>query len=142
MRTRVIFAFGRSAAASNGFARPSAGAAASARRKFRRFMPETLIYDRALRQMPRAENVTPLAAAVTAVSTLLCCVPSAFAAALATTSVGLFVADHQGWLLAASVILIAVGAVQVRRAGRVCSVARRRTSATLLAISAAIVVMT
>ena len=92
--------------------------------------------------MPRAEHVTPVAAAVTAVSTLLCCLPTAFAAALATTSVGLFVASHQGWFLAASGLLIAVGTIQVRRAGRTCSVARRRASTTLLAISAAIVVMT
>ena len=95
-----------------------------------------------LPSMKNSEQLTPLAAAITAVSTLLCCVPTAFAAALATTSVGLFVANHQGWFLAASVLLIAVGAVQVRRAGRACSVARRRTSAALLAISAAIVTMT
>jgi hypothetical protein len=34
---------------------------------------------------------------VTALATLLCCVPTTFAAAVATTSVGLFVADYQGW---------------------------------------------
>jgi len=89
-----------------------------------------------------AENVTPVAAAAAALSTLLCCLPTAFAAALATTSVGLFVADHQGWFLGASVLLIAVGTIQIRRARDACSVARRRASAILLALSAAIVIMT
>ena len=46
--------------------------------------------------MKNSEQLTPAAAAVTALSTLLCCVPTTFAAAVATTSVGLFVADHQG----------------------------------------------
>ena len=55
--------------------------------------------------MKNTEQVTPVAAAVTALSTILCCVPTSFAAAMATTSVGLFVADHQGWLLAASVLM-------------------------------------
>lgn len=47
--------------------------------------------------MKNSEQLTSAAAAVTALSTLLCCVPATFAAAVATTSVGLFVADHQGW---------------------------------------------
>ena len=53
--------------------------------------------------MKNSEQLTPAAAAITALSTLLCCIPVSFAAAVATTSVGLFVASHQGWFLAASV---------------------------------------
>ena len=71
--------------------------------------------------MKNSEQLTPAAAAVTALATLLCCVPTTFAAAVATTSVGLFVADYQGWFLAASVLLIAIGAWQVRSARRRCS---------------------
>jgi hypothetical protein len=88
--------------------------------------------------MKNTEQVTPVAAAVTAMSTLLCCVPTSFAAAVATTSVGVFVADHQGWFLAASVLLIAIGAVQLRRATS-CSTRAKRSSAIMLAISAVIV---
>ena len=89
--------------------------------------------------MKNSEQVTPVAAAVTALSTLLCCVPTSFAAAIATTSAGMFVADHQGWFLAASVLLIAIGVFQLRRA-TVCSTATKRTSAMVLALSAVIVI--
>src|SRR5688572_23374595 len=91
--------------------------------------------------MKNSEQLTPAAAAVTALSTLLCCVPTTFAAAVATTSVGLFVADHQGWFLTASVLLIAIGAWQVRSARPRCSTTRARWSAILLAVSTAIVAM-
>jgi len=90
--------------------------------------------------MKNSEQLTPVAAAITALSTLLCCVPISFAAAVATTSVGLFVSAHQGWFLAASAALIALGFVQLRRARPTCSLARRRSSAALLAVSAAIVI--
>jgi hypothetical protein len=89
--------------------------------------------------MKNSEQVTPVAAAVTALSTLLCCVPTSFAAAIATTSLGVFVADHQGWFLAASVVLIAIGAVQLRRA-TACSTGPKRTSAIMLALSTVIVI--
>jgi hypothetical protein len=89
--------------------------------------------------MKNSEQVTPVAAAVTALSTLLCCVPTSFAAAIATTSVGVFVAHHQGWFLAASVVLIAIGGIQLRRA-TACSAGRKRWSALVLALSAGIVV--
>jgi hypothetical protein len=90
--------------------------------------------------MKNSEQLTPVAAAATALSTLLCCVPVSFAAAVASSSVGLFVAGHQGWFLAASVLLVVVGAVQLGRTGRTCSKARRRTSAIMLTLSAAIVI--
>jgi uncharacterized oligopeptide transporter (OPT) family protein len=89
--------------------------------------------------MKNREQLTPVAAAVTALSTLLCCVPTSFAAAIATTSVGVFVAQHQGWFLAASVVLIAIGVIQLRRAA-VCSTGTKRWSAIVLAVSAGIVV--
>jgi uncharacterized membrane protein YoaT (DUF817 family) len=89
--------------------------------------------------MKNSEQVTPVAAAATALSTLLCCVPTGFAAAIATTSAGMFVTDHQAWFLAASVLLIAIGAVQLRRA-TVCSTATKRTSAMVLALSAVVVI--
>jgi hypothetical protein len=92
--------------------------------------------------MKNREQLTPVAAAVTALSTLLCCVPTSFAAAVATTGAGLFVADHQGWFLAASVLLIGIGMLQLRSGRRSCSTARRRVSAILLGVSAVIVVAT
>ena len=85
--------------------------------------------------MKNREQLTPVAAAVTALSTLLCCVPTSFAAAVATTGAGLFVADHQGWFLAASVLLIGIGMLQLRSGRLSCSTARRRVSAILLGVS-------
>ena len=102
--------------------------------------PQTVIYDGLLRQMPSSEKVTPVAAAVTALSTILCCLPGSFAAAAATTSVGLFVIDYQPWFLGASVGLLVIGGLQLRRARRACSTSSR-TSAVVLCVSAAIVVM-
>ena len=91
--------------------------------------------------MPATEKITPVAAAVTALSTMLCCLPGAFAAAAATTSVGLFVVDYQPWFLGASVVLLAIGALQLRYARRSCATTRR-SSVVVLWVSAAIVLMT
>ena len=91
--------------------------------------------------MPASEKVTPVAAAVTAVSTMLCCLPGTFAAAAATTGVGLFVIDYQAWFLGASVVLLAIGGLQLRRAHRTCSTSRT-SSVVVLCLSAAIVLVT
>jgi hypothetical protein len=101
----------------------------------------TVIYDGWLRQMPSTEKLTPVAAAVTALSTLVCCLPTGFAAAAATTSVGLFVTSYQQWFLAASVLLLGVGAVQLRSARRTCSTTRS-SSVVVLCVSAVIVLIT
>ena len=100
----------------------------------------TVIYDGWLRQMSPAEKITPVAAAVTALSTLLCCLPTGFAAAAATTTVGVFVASHQHWFLLASVLMLGIGAVQLRSARRTCSTTRR-SSVLVLSMSAVIVLL-
>ena len=91
--------------------------------------------------MPSSENATPVAAAVTALSTMLCCLPGTFAAAAATTSVGVFVIDYQPWFLGASVVLLAIGALRLRRARHTCSTRSRRSSMIVWCLSAVIVVM-
>jgi hypothetical protein len=90
--------------------------------------------------MKNSETATPVAAAVTALSTMLCCLPGSLAAAAATTSVGLFVIDYQPWFLGASVVLLVIGGLQLRRARRACSTSSK-ASAVVLGVSAAIVVM-
>jgi hypothetical protein len=92
--------------------------------------------------MPPTGKIPSVAAAVTALSTMVCCLPGAFAAAAATTSAGLFVIDYQGWFLGASLVLLAVGALQLRYARRACSTAPRRSSVVVLCVSAVIVLMT
>jgi hypothetical protein len=89
--------------------------------------------------MPANEKVTPVAAAVTALSTLLCCLPPTLAIAAATGSVGVFVAAYQPWFAAISVGLLVIGVLQLRRA-RACGV-RRTSSMIVMGVSAAIVVL-
>jgi hypothetical protein len=85
------------------------------------------------------ETVAPLAAALTAVSTLVCCVPIGFTTAAATASLATVVAPYQSWLLCASVVLLTVGAFQLRRARRLCAT-RPFLSVIVFGVSAAVVV--
>lgn len=89
--------------------------------------------------MKHAERVTPIAAATSALATLLCCLPIGFAAAAATAGVAAVAGQLRPWLLGASVILVAIGFVQVYRR-KSCE---RRSGATLaiLWVSAGIVVL-
>jgi hypothetical protein len=63
----------------------------------------------------------PLAAALAALSALVCCVPIGFTTAAATASLAVAIAPYQSWLLCASVVLLAIGAFQLRRARRLCA---------------------
>lgn len=71
--------------------------------------------------MKHRETVAPLAAALAAVSALICCVPVGFATAAATASLAVVIEPYQSWLLCASVVLLTIGAFQVRRARRLCA---------------------
>ena len=70
--------------------------------------------------MKHVEKVTPVAAALTSLTTLVCCLPMGFAAAAATASFSMVVAAYQRWLLGASVVLLVVGMVQLQRVQRTC----------------------
>lgn len=88
--------------------------------------------------MKHAGRVTPIAAAASALATLLCCLPIGFAAAAATASIAALAGRLRPWLLGASVVLVIVGFMQVYRR----SSCARRSPATvaILWIGAAIVV--
>lgn len=90
--------------------------------------------------MKHAEKITPIAAAASALTTLLCCLPLGFAAAAATASLGLVVATLRPWLLGLAIVLLGVGFVQMYRGIHAC---RRRSPASLaiLWISTAVVVL-
>ena len=90
--------------------------------------------------MKHPEKAAPVAAAITALSTVLCCLPVGFAAAGAAAALGLAIAPLQPWLIGASIVLLAVGAFELRRAQRMC---RTRGSGSLivLVVSAAIVAL-
>ena len=89
--------------------------------------------------MKHAEKITPIAAAASAVATLLCCLPLGFAAAAATASVAIAVAKLRPWLLGASVLLVVIGFVQVYRKNA-CD-RRSRTTVAILWVCSAIVLL-
>jgi hypothetical protein len=90
--------------------------------------------------MKHAEKVTPLAAALTSLATLVCCFPIGFAAAAATTSVGMVISTHQLWFLGASVVFLVIGLVQLRRVQRTC-VRQPYSSIVIFSVSAVIVLL-
>ena len=90
--------------------------------------------------MNHSEKIAPVAAATTALATLLCCLPLGIAAAAASASLAAVVAAYRGWLLLASAALLVVGIVQLKRVQRQCST-HKRGSLAVLAISATIVVL-
>lgn len=90
--------------------------------------------------MKHVEKVTPVAAALTSVATLVCCLPMGFAAAAATASLSIVVATYQRWFLGASVILLVVGMVQLQRVQRTCTT-RPYGSIVVFGVSAVIVLL-
>jgi hypothetical protein len=85
-----------------------------------------------------AEKITPVAAAMSALATLICCMPIAFATAAATASMSAVVMRYRAWLLGASMLFLIVGVLQVARVQRTCRT-RGTGSLALLAASALIV---
>ena len=84
------------------------------------------------------EKLAPLAAAVTALTTMACCLPLGIAAAAATAGLSTLAAEYQPWVLGASGVMLAIGLVQLRSGTRSC--ARRNYSSILVyCVSAAIV---
>jgi hypothetical protein len=90
--------------------------------------------------MKHAEKITPIAAATSAVATLVCCLPVGFAAAAAFGSVSAVVVSYRPWFLGASMLLLLSGVVQVRRVQRTCPT-RNTGSIAILIASAAVVLL-
>ena len=90
--------------------------------------------------MRHAEKIAPVAAAVTGLGTLVCCIPMGFATAALAASLSAAVAPYQSWLLGASVVLLGVGLLQLRQRQRACA-RRPYSSLIVFGVSAAIVLM-
>jgi hypothetical protein len=88
--------------------------------------------------MSAGERVAPVMAAVSAVSTLLCCLPISFAGAVGVASVSAAAMEHRSWLIGASFALLVVGFVQVYRRPAQCA-RRSLLSATVLWLSLVLV---
>ncbi len=89
--------------------------------------------------MKHSEKITPVAAAVSALSTIVCCLPSGIAAAAGAAGLGVVVEPLRPWLVGLSIGLLVLGFVQLYRSNRSC---RRRSPASiaLFSISAIVVV--
>lgn len=73
----------------------------------------------------------PIAAVLTAVATVSCCLPLGFLAALGSAGVGLFFAKYRIWLLALSPVFLALGFWQHYRI-KTCNIRAHRIGGVLL----------
>lgn len=80
-----------------------------------------------------------LGAILSSLATIGCCFPLGFAGALGAAGAGAFLQRYRSWFLGLSVVLLAVGFWQQRRATR-CSVRRSYLSVVLLWTAVAFVV--
>lgn len=92
--------------------------------------------DTSLRRV--TERVTPLAAALSALATLACCLPLGIAGAVGALGLSVALASLRPWLIGLAVVLLAIGSWQLYRGARTC---RRRSpvSFVLFGLSAAVV---
>ena len=90
--------------------------------------------------MKHSEKIAPVAAALTGLATLACCLPMGFAAAAVTAGLSTVVAAYQPWFLGLSVVLLAVGLVQLNQVQRTCS-RRPYASFVVFGLSAVIVLL-
>jgi asparagine N-glycosylation enzyme membrane subunit Stt3 len=85
-----------------------------------------------------SERITPVAAILSGVVSITCCLPFAFPAALGFAGLGVFLGSVRPWLTVASVTLLAVGLVQIYRK-RACG--KSITASLLLFGVAALIVL-
>jgi hypothetical protein len=83
------------------------------------------------------ERVAPLAAALSALATLACCLPLGIAGAVGALGLSAVVTSLRPWLIVASVVLLGIGCWQMYRGQRTCR--RSRLSRILFGLSAAVV---
>jgi uncharacterized membrane protein YidH (DUF202 family) len=88
--------------------------------------------------LKHSEKVAPVAAGLSAISTMLCCLPSGIGAAAGAAGLGVVVEPLRPWLVALSIGLLAVGFVQLYRSNRACQ-RRSPVSIAIFAIAAIVV---
>lgn len=84
------------------------------------------------------EKLTPVAAAMSALATLACCLPLGIAGAVGALGLSVALERLRPWLIGLAVILLGVSAFQMFRGRRSCQ-QRSRLSLILFGLSAAIV---
>ena len=82
--------------------------------------------------MKHSEKITPVAAALSALSTIACCLPSGIAAAAGTAGLGVVVEPLRPWFVGLSIVLLVLGSVRLYRSNRSC---QRRSPASIVVFS-------
>jgi hypothetical protein len=85
------------------------------------------------------ERITPVAAAISALATLACCLPLGIAGGVAALGLSVVLSRFQPWLIGVALVLLGVSAIQLYRGGRSCR-RRSRLSLTLFGVSALVVI--
>ena len=88
--------------------------------------------------MKHTEKITPVAAAVSALSTVACCLPSGITAAAGAAGIGVVVEPLRPWLVGLSIALLVLGFVQLYRSNRSC---QRRSPAGIAVFSISAIVV-
>jgi hypothetical protein len=83
------------------------------------------------------ERLTPVAAAVSAIATLACCLPLGIAGAVGALGLSVALASLRPWLIGVAVILLGISFWQLYLGQRTCR--RSRVSLFLLGVSALVV---
>jgi len=89
--------------------------------------------------LKHGEKFAPVAAVVSAISCIACCLPFGIAAAAGTAGLSVVLQPIRPYLMAASGVLILFGVWQLYRGGRTCQ-RRSRTSLVVFWTCAAVVV--
>src|ERR1700682_3766412 len=84
------------------------------------------------------ERVTPVAAVVSALATLACCLPLGIAGAVGALGLSVALEQARTWLIGIAVILLGVSCFQMYRARKTCR-RRIRLSLVLFGLCAAVV---
>jgi len=84
------------------------------------------------------ERLAPVAAAVSALATLACCLPLGIAGGLGALGLSMAFVRLQPWLIGLSIVLLGVGLFQLYRGQRSC---RRRSRLSLVLFGASAVIV-
>jgi len=84
------------------------------------------------------EKLTPVAAVMSALATLACCLPLGIAGAVGALGLGVALESLRPWLIGLAVILLGMSAFQMYRGRKSCQ-QRSRLSLILLGLCAAVV---
>jgi len=87
--------------------------------------------------MKRSGTVAALAAMMSSLLTLACCLPAGFLAAIGLAGLAVFFSGAQLWLLGASLVFLGLGFWQVHRGMR-CGLRPRRGVVVLLGLAAGV----